>query len=214
MPKTYLPVLIFTGAGPDASVVVNNESPKRFLFVWGGTFSHSKLSRGNKGRFCKRAILATVPSFRFWVPGTSTITAFFCQGSTAGKDFLEEISVQGNICQNHPFGNHPFANPQTWGQGGILPQSISFSPKAKQKFAPKVVHSCLGFCLERQNLQSCFHGCLCVYQVVPEPKFVKGKTENIGPVHCVVLIQSLSSFPLPLNPISRTFQYCRHEIYG
>ena len=64
------------------------------------------------GRFCKRAILANAPSFPFfWGPGISKITVFFCQGSTAGKDFLEEISVQGNICQNYPLGNHPLANP-------------------------------------------------------------------------------------------------------
>ena len=64
-----------------------------------------------KGRFLK--VLAKVCSFRFfWGPGISKIIAFFCiwiglQGKT-----LEEISVQGNICQNHPFGNSPFANPE------------------------------------------------------------------------------------------------------
>ena len=35
-------------------------------------------------------------------PGISKIIAFFCQGSVAGKDFLEEISVQRNICPSHP----------------------------------------------------------------------------------------------------------------
>ena len=39
-----------------------------------------------KGRFRKRVVLANVPSFRF--------------------------SFRGNIRQNHPFGNHPFANPR------------------------------------------------------------------------------------------------------
>ena len=43
-------------------------------------------SPGAKGRFRKRVVLANVPSFR--------------------------LSFRGNICQNHPFGNHPFANPQ------------------------------------------------------------------------------------------------------
>ena len=38
-----------------------------------------------KGRFRERAVLANVPSFLFLVPG--------------------------NICENHPLGNHPFANP-------------------------------------------------------------------------------------------------------
>ena len=37
----------------------------------------------------------------------SKIMAFFCQCSTAGKDLLEEISVQGNMCQHQPFGKHP-----------------------------------------------------------------------------------------------------------
>ena len=40
-------------------------------------------------------------------PGASKIIALFCQVSTAGKDYLEEMSVQGNICQHHPFGSHP-----------------------------------------------------------------------------------------------------------
>ena len=39
-----------------------------------------------KGRFRKRVVLANVPSFRF--------------------------SFRGNIRRNHPFGNHPFVNPQ------------------------------------------------------------------------------------------------------
>ena len=46
------------------------------------------------------------------VPGMSKIIAFFCQGSTAGKDCLEEIAVQGIICQSDPFGNHNFAHPR------------------------------------------------------------------------------------------------------
>ena len=46
-------------------------------------------------------------------PGVSKVIAFFCQGSTAGKEFLEEISVQGNICQTHPFGKPPFCEPPT-----------------------------------------------------------------------------------------------------
>ena len=46
-------------------------------------------------------------------PGMSKIIVFFCQASPTGTDFLEEILVQGNICQNQPFGNHPFAKPRT-----------------------------------------------------------------------------------------------------
>ena len=61
--------------------------------------------------FCKRAVLG---------PEISKIIAFRLPGSTAGKDPLEEISVQGNICQNHPFGNHPFANPRKKGISAIF----------------------------------------------------------------------------------------------
>ena len=65
-----------------------------------------------KGRFCKRAVLASVPPFRFLGSRNIKIIAFFCWASTAGKDFLEESSVQVNICQDHPCGSHPLANPQ------------------------------------------------------------------------------------------------------
>ena len=44
-----------------------------------------------KGRFRKRVVLANVPSFRF--------------------------SFRGNIRRNHPFGNHPFANPRKFSLG-------------------------------------------------------------------------------------------------
>ena len=65
-----------------------------------------------KEQFCKRAVLANMcPRSSSWIQEYQ-ITAFFCKGSTAGEDFSEEISVQGTICQNHPFGNHPFANPR------------------------------------------------------------------------------------------------------
>ena len=59
-----------------------------------------------------QAVLANVPSFRFLGSRNTKIIAFFCQGSTAGKNFLEDISVQGNICQNHPYGSHPSMNPR------------------------------------------------------------------------------------------------------
>ena len=40
------------------------------------------------------------PSSCGWGPGISKIIAFFCQGSTAGRDFLEEISVLGEHLAN------------------------------------------------------------------------------------------------------------------
>ena len=55
------------------------------------------------------------PRSRYRCPGIFEfkIIAFFCQGSTAGKNLLEEILVQGNTCQNRPFGNHPLRNPES-----------------------------------------------------------------------------------------------------
>ena len=35
------------------------------------------------------------PRYLLWGPGISKVIAFFSHGSTAGKDFLEEMSVQG-----------------------------------------------------------------------------------------------------------------------
>ena len=68
--------------------------------------------RKQKGSFVKEAVLADVPSFRQG-PAISSSVAFFYKGSIAEKD-LEEMSVQGNICQNHPFGNHPVAKPRNF----------------------------------------------------------------------------------------------------
>ena len=45
-----------------------------------------------KGDFCKRVVLANVPSFWFWGPGMSKVIAFVCQGSTAGNGFRERQS--------------------------------------------------------------------------------------------------------------------------
>ena len=50
---------------------------------------------------CKSVVLVHVPSFWMWGSRNIKIIALFCQASTAGEDFLEEISVQGNICRNH-----------------------------------------------------------------------------------------------------------------
>ena len=52
----------------------------------GNTFSGLNFHWEIKGRFRKRVVLANVPSFRF--------------------------SFRGNIRRNHPFGNHPSANPR------------------------------------------------------------------------------------------------------
>ena len=53
-----------------------------------------------KGRFRKRAVLANAPSFPFLVPWK--IRMYPCS----------VFWYRGNIRQNHPFGNHPFANPK------------------------------------------------------------------------------------------------------
>ena len=63
-------------------------SPKSLLMVvskrWFEFSGGAKFHWEIKGRFRKRVVLANVPSFRF--------------------------SFRGNICRNHPFGNHPFVN--------------------------------------------------------------------------------------------------------
>ena len=67
----------------------------------------SESSRGNRRRFCKRAVFVVV------LGGMSKIIAFFCQGGIAGKEFLEDISVQGKIFWwKPPFWTQPFANPR------------------------------------------------------------------------------------------------------
>ena len=67
----------------------------------------SMIVRNQNGGFGECAFVLV-----FGGPGMSKNHSFLLRGSTAGKDYLEEISVRGNICQNHPFGNHPFANPR------------------------------------------------------------------------------------------------------
>ena len=77
-------------------VVLANVPSFRFSFLWEHppkppfwkppSCQHQKGSLGDKRAVSKRVVLANVPSFRF--------------------------SFRGNIRQNHPFGNHPFANPR------------------------------------------------------------------------------------------------------
>ena len=56
----------------------------------------------------KRVVLANVPSFRLLRPRNIKIIDSRCPGSTAGRDFLEECSLQGHICQNRPLETtHP-----------------------------------------------------------------------------------------------------------
>ena len=69
-----------------------------------------------KGWFHKRAVLANVPSFRFWYRGTSECTFIPCFGTGEHPKVPSfRFLVLGNIRQNHPSGNHPFANPRVLG---------------------------------------------------------------------------------------------------
>ena len=72
-------------------------------------------SRGNKRAvFVKGWFLRMwyIPSFRVWGPGTSkVVVARSFPLCTAGKDYLEEISVQGNICQNPLLETTPWRTP-------------------------------------------------------------------------------------------------------
>ena len=72
-----------------------------------------------KGAVCKRAGLANIPSFGFLGPGNLKIIAFYCQGSIAGKDILDEIQVQGNICQTHPFWKPHFCEPPIYSKNSL-----------------------------------------------------------------------------------------------
>ena len=70
------------------------------------------LVRGKtKGRFCTKVVLANVPSFRFWGSRSIEIIAFFCQGSPAGKDFLEGSFGTGAHLAKPPFWKPPFCKP-------------------------------------------------------------------------------------------------------
>ena len=81
-----------------------------FFFCQGSIIGREEI----KGQFCcRRAVLATVPSFRcfctvvpllFLVPVFGTVVPFLHPRSGFGGP--------GNIHQNHPFGNHRFANPR------------------------------------------------------------------------------------------------------
>ena len=65
-----------------------------------------------KGRFSTvLGACALVPVFGLQDSGISKIMDFFCQVALQGNTFWRKFWVQGNICQNHPSGNHPFANP-------------------------------------------------------------------------------------------------------
>ena len=67
-----------------------------------------------KGWLCKRAVLANVPLLRFFVPLFFIINIFVISFPFLVPSFryLKPHSGSGgpgNIRQNHPFGNHPFA---------------------------------------------------------------------------------------------------------
>ena len=65
-----------------------------------------------KVRFRKRAVLANVPLFRFFVPGNirMCLRSLFLVPGNIRMYPRSVFVVRGNIRQNHPFGNHPFAN--------------------------------------------------------------------------------------------------------
>ena len=83
-----------------------------------------------KGRFLKRVVLANVPSFRFPFRGNMRMYPHsgFRSGGTSECTLVPVLvpgehpnlpsfrfSFRGNIRQNHPFGNHPFCQPQKGG---------------------------------------------------------------------------------------------------
>ena len=62
------------------------------------------------------------------------IIAFSCQGSAAGKDFLEYILVQGNICQNQFVGGT--SAERSWHEQFLL--SYEFSYGKCSEIAPEI----------------------------------------------------------------------------
>ena len=96
----------------------------------GGPFRNAPKNRWEiKGRFRKRVVLASVPSFRFSFRGNIRRNHPFGnhpfaiprKGSLGDNRAVSKrvvlanvpsfrFSFRGNICRNHPFGNHPFVN--------------------------------------------------------------------------------------------------------
>ena len=91
----------------------------RPLSIWAASIARTPFRAipwlSQKGRFRKRAVLANVPSFRFLVPGNIRmyLPSFFWH--------LTNIRMYPRSCfwyrehsPNHTFGNHPFANAETF----------------------------------------------------------------------------------------------------
>ena len=67
-----------------------------------------------QGGFVKGRFWRMCPRAGFWGAGISRIIAFFRQGSTAGKDFLEEISVQGTSAKTTLLETALLRIPHSW----------------------------------------------------------------------------------------------------
>ena len=91
----------FGSSGSEMSIATSCGSEDRGNV--NGGLANGGLSRGTKnlGGFVKGVVLANAPSFRFVVSGKSESGFWY----------------RGNIRQNHPFGNHPFANLRAWASG-------------------------------------------------------------------------------------------------
>ena len=85
-----------------------------------------------RGWFCKRVVLANLPSFRFSFPGERANVPSF------------QLSFQGNIRQNQPFGKPPFGQPREQVLSASRAVIISGQNLAKKK--PKIItsHDVLG----------------------------------------------------------------------
>ena len=109
-------LVLFTGLPIKAllcSPVLFLQNPKGYQDGWFSNWQVLCILQASSGN--KRAVLANVPSFRFFC------TVFFVphSGFWYRRSFFlyprSGFPEQGNICQNHPFGNRPLQIPRKLG---------------------------------------------------------------------------------------------------
>ena len=84
------------------------------------------LQTGRVWRMCPRS--------GSWGPGLSTIMVLFCQGSTAGKHFLEELSVRTSA--KATFLETPLLRTLNFAVGKYFARDSEFSPALTLIFFP------------------------------------------------------------------------------
>ena len=112
------------------------------------------------------------PRSGFWGPGISKIIAFFCQGSTAGEDCLEEIFGTGKHLPKPAFRKNPFLLGLVFGRSDFSRIFV---------FEPRIFR---GFC--RRIFSAYFCGAKVPRKVLQEnprqnpPEFIQQTTRHIS----------------------------------